>query len=87
MKRIALSLLIFTCFLNSVWAGELLTVAEKSDFKRTSLYPDVIEFIFAMQSRSNKIAILTLTHSVEGRMIPLVVLSKEGIRSASDLRS
>lgn len=63
-----------------------LTTAESSDYTRTTLYDDVIKFLFSMQEKSNTINVLELTESTEGRMIPLVVISEEGIKSARDLR-
>lgn len=58
-----------------------LTVAERSNFQQTSLYKDVMDFIFDMQTRSEKIVVGKLIHSFEGRMIPLVIVSEEGIRN------
>lgn len=62
------------------------TAAETSDYTRTSLYPEVIDLVFAAQKQSDKIKVLKLTVSYEGRFIPLVVISQEGIRSAAELR-
>lgn len=67
-------------------SNQALTTAESSGFTRTTLYDDVINFLFSMQEKSNTINVLELTRSTEGRMIPLVVISEEGIKSARDLR-
>ncbi|MCK5055810.1 MAG: M14 family metallopeptidase [Candidatus Aminicenantes bacterium] len=63
-----------------------LTTAEASNFTRTTLYKEVIEFLFIMQKKSNRIKILELATSTEGRMIPMVVISEPGIKSASECR-
>jgi hypothetical protein len=63
-----------------------LTTAETSDYTRTTLYEDVMDFIFRMQSKSETIKIVELTKSTEGRMIPIVVVSEEGIKSPEELR-
>lgn len=69
-------------FTINLLSADLLTVAELSDYKKTSMYKDVIEFIFEAQKRSDKIKILKFTTSTEGRMVPLVVISSENIGSA-----
>jgi len=77
-------LLLVTSLLSS---QQLLTVAEKSDYKKTSLYQDVMDFIFTAQKKSEKIKVLNLTSSTEGRLIPLVVVSNEGINSPYEQQS
>lgn len=64
-----------------LFGDQPLTVAERTNFQQTSLYGDVMEFIFNMQTKSKKIAVCKLTHSFEKRMIPLVIVSEEGIRN------
>jgi len=61
-----------------------LTVAETSNYTKTSLYGDVMEYIFRMQKQSRHIEILTLGTTTEGKSIPLVVVSKEGISSPAE---
>lgn len=85
MKRAYFVFLLLTTVMN-LFSSELVTVAEKSDYKRTSAYKDVMEFLFAAQTQSDKIEILTLTTTTEGRMVPLVVISSDGIKSAKELR-
>jgi hypothetical protein len=67
-------------------AVEPLTVVEKAEYARTSAYQEVIDFVYAIQARSEQVAVTTLTTSPEGRMVPLVILSKERVRSPYDLR-
>lgn len=84
MKRAFFIILSLTVLVN-LFSSELVTVAEQSDYKQTSAYKDVMEFLFAAQTRSDKIEILRLTTSSEGRMVPLVVISNEGIKSPKEL--
>jgi hypothetical protein len=67
-------------------AVEPLTVVEQTDYARTSTYQEVIDFVYAIQARSDIVTVTPLTTSPEGRMVPLVILSKERARSAYDLR-
>jgi len=66
-------------------ALEPLTVVEQADYARTSTYQEVIDFVHAIQARSELVAVTPLTTSPEGRMVPLVILSKERVRSPYDL--
>jgi hypothetical protein len=63
-----------------------LTVAESSDYKATSRYSDVMEFINTLQSLSPYLAVETMAVSTEGRAIPLMILGKPLPRSPRDLR-
>ena len=81
------TLIIFLLAASLVYSQQLLTVAEKSNYTKTSLYQDVMDFIFEVQKKSPKIKVLKLTNSPEGRMVPLVVVSEEGISSPYELRS
>ncbi|MCP5107235.1 MAG: M14 family metallopeptidase [bacterium] len=65
---------------------DLVTVAERSNFEKTSGYEDVMSFLFEAQKRSDKIRVITLTTSTEGRTIPLAILSSEGVKSPLELR-
>jgi hypothetical protein len=86
MKRIVLllSVFLFSCLLP---AEEILTVAESSNYTKTSLYDDVMSFLYQVQKKSELIKILPLTTSSEGRLIPLVVLSKERVSRPVDLQT
>lgn len=85
MKCISLFIIIF-CFVWGSFGSELLTVAEHTNYARTSLYADVIKFINEVAKRSDLVHITTLGYSAEGKMIPLVIISKDGIRSPYELR-
>jgi len=53
---------------------------------KTSLYDDVMNFLYQVQKKSNLVKILPLTVSSEGRLVPLVVLSREKVGRPGDLR-
>ncbi len=79
-----LLLLIFTCgSLNPA----ILTIPESSDFKRTSLYSEVIDFLDHLKKSSKKIKLSTLCKTTEGRDVPLVILSEEGISSPEQMKA
>lgn len=62
------------------------TAAERSNYEKTSTYNDVMDFLFEVQKRSDKINIIRFATSTEGRMIPLVIISNEGIKSPNELK-
>ena len=64
---------------------DFITTAERTDFKQTSSYDDVMTFLFEAQKKTDKIQLLTLTTSTEGRMIPVVIISREGVKSPKEL--
>ncbi len=55
-------------------AVKLLTVAEATDYKQTSLYADVMSFLRELQKTSPLIRVETLCRSTEGRDVPLVIV-------------
>ncbi len=69
---------------------KLLTVAEKSDFRSTSDYNDVMTFIEQLKKSSKFIRVETIARSVEGRDVPLLVignpLPKSPERAVNDNR-
>ncbi len=78
--------LLATCLLSMLLPAEgILTVAESSDYARTSLYDDVMEFLHQVQKKSELVKVLPLAFSSEGRMIPLVVVSRESVSRPGDL--
>ncbi len=65
---------------------DFITTAERTEYKKTSTYDDVMTFLFEAQKKSDKIRVLTLTTSTEGRMVPLAVISNEKIKSPQELK-
>ena len=75
-KSYVLILVLLVIIIKGVFGqAELFTVAEKSDFKSTSTYADVISFIDKLQARSQYIKIDTIAQSTEGRNIPLLIIA------------
>jgi len=66
-------------------AGEPPTVVETTGYARTSLYAEVVEHVQRVAAGSSLVALSTLGRSPEGRDIPLVILSKERVRTPAEL--
>lgn len=66
---------------------DLLTVAEKSDFKTTSEHKDVLGFIEKLRNLSPYIRVESLGKSNEGKEIPLLVIGNPLPSSPDDLRN
>jgi hypothetical protein len=61
---------------NAAWLNDPLTTAEKSDFKSTSTYADVMQFIATVVPRSPYMRLDTMGFTYEKRAMPLVVVGK-----------
>jgi hypothetical protein len=83
--RIARFALVAVLAARALAAGPV-TVVEATDYSRTSLYPEVLDFLYQVEKTSSLVAIAPLTTSTEGRMVPLVILSRERIRTPDELR-
>ena len=57
----------------------LLTVAEATDYTKTSLHADVMTFIEALAPRTDRMHVSSMGISAEGREIPVLVLSQDGL--------
>jgi dipeptidyl-peptidase-4 len=57
--------------------ADLQTVAERSDYRATARYADVMEFCQAVDAASDRATLLEFGQSHEGRGLPLLVLSGE----------
>jgi hypothetical protein len=68
-------------------AVEPVTVVEATDYARTSLYREVIEFVQKVASTSELVAVTELATTTEGRSLPLVILSRERVRTPAELRA
>lgn len=64
---------------------KFLTVAEKSDFKSTSDFGDVITFIGQLKEYSPFIRVETIATSIEGLDIPLLIIGNPLPKSPADL--
>lgn len=65
---------------------ELLTVAERSDFKSTSDYEEVMTFIRQLGKLSPYIRVETIAETVEGRELPLLIIGNPLPRSPESMK-
>ena len=85
MRKLIVTIIVIVLAAPALSAQQPLTTAEKTDYERTSLYADVMEFIYAVQKKNPLVKIVEFCVSAEGRTVPLVVLSEEGISSPYEL--
>ncbi len=85
MRRVVIFLVLLVSA--PVLAGSPLTVPEATGYTRTSLYQEVLEFVYGIERASPLVSVSTLAVSAEGRPIPLVVLSRERVRDPAELRA
>ena len=82
------SILIPLLLLTTVtYAQELNSRAELTNYEETIRYDDVLRFFGELQKQSPLIRIETFGHSVEGRALPLVILSDPPISDPRDARA
>ena len=81
------NLLIVLIFLYGSLNSSILTVPESSEYKRTSLYSEVMDFLNYIKKSSGKIKIASLCKTTEGRDVPLVIVSNEGISSPEQMKA
>ncbi|MFW6140526.1 MAG: M14 family metallopeptidase [Acidobacteriota bacterium] len=91
METKSMGFLILSVFLLvpglSLWAEQEkpLTVSEKTEFKQTSRYKDVMSFIGELQEKSSLLRMEILGTSTEGRDIPLIIIGDPVPSSPLDL--
>lgn len=71
---------------NGGWPDELQTVAEESAFTRTTSSIQLLEYIDALQWRTEKLHVFNLFISPRGKAAPALVLSDPRITSAREAR-
>lgn len=75
--------IMLTC--NVFAQNSLLTVAEKSDFKSTSNYKDVNDFINQLLHSSPYIRRETIATTIEGREVPMLIIGKPLPKSPGEM--
>ncbi len=86
MKKIVIVLPVIIFSVTSVFSQpKFLTVAEKSDFKSTANYADVISFIDQLKKLSPYIRVEKIATTVEGRDVPFLILGNPLPKSPNDL--
>jgi zinc carboxypeptidase len=63
---------------------DLKSRAERTGYKETSRYSDVIDFISALQTANESVRVETFAVTNEGRPLPLVILSRPAINSPAE---
>ncbi len=84
-KSLILSIVLFIVFIQATGQVIFQTVAEKSDFKSTSDYNDVMTFISELKKSSKNIRVENIAVSAEGRNIPLLIIGDPLPKSPKDL--
>jgi hypothetical protein len=84
-KIIAALLLLST--MSQAQDNTLKSHAELTNYEETSRYDDVLRFFDELQKRSPLVRVETFGHSVEGRALPLVILSDPPISEPRDARA
>jgi len=74
-------------FSQQTWSEELMITPEKSNFVKTSTHEDVMKFLDAIQSKSKQIHVFSMGKSLEGKDIPVAVLSKENIQTSEQAKA
>lgn len=67
-----------------VWAENLITVPEKTNYQKTSTYAEVMSFIDAIQKESDLVHLEFMGQSKEGKDIPLLVLANPKISTPAE---
>jgi hypothetical protein len=78
MVKIYILVVIIVCYtgINGFAQTSLLTLAEKSGYKSTSDYKDVMNFIEQLKDKYTNIRVETIANSTEGRDIPLLIIGR-----------
>lgn len=84
-KSIYSVLLVFLGLFQVNGQAGLLTVAEKSGFKSTSNYGDVMQFVEELNKSSKYVRAETIARSVEGRDVPLLIIGNPVPKSPQQL--
>ena len=74
-------------FLSLAPPDDLLTVAEKSDFKATARYADVVELCAKLAGSSPLIRLAELGKSAEGRSLPLMIVADPPVATPEQARA
>ena len=69
------------------WSSDLITVPEKTAYAKTSLYADVLDFIEAIESKSDLVHVESMGKSLEGKDIPVLVLSNPKVNTPVEAKA
>ena len=83
---LALFLIVFAGLAISQVPADLKTRAETSNFEETSRYDDVMAFIAELQKRSPLVKVANFGTTVDGRKMPLMILSDPPFSTPAEAR-
>lgn len=66
------------------WNEDLIITPEKSNFTKTSTYDEVMNFLSAIEKKTDKLHVFSMGKSKEGKDIPVAILSKEKISTPAE---
>lgn len=72
---------------NTTWSEDLITVPEKSNYQKTSTYAEVMDFIKAIQNKSDLVHLEFMGKSMEGKDIPVVVMANPKVNSPEEAKA
>jgi hypothetical protein len=88
MKRIFIYCIVLFCISNIVKGQfNFQTVAERSDFKSTADYKDVMAYIDDLKGASKLIRVEKIAKTIEGRDVPLLIIGNPVPDSAAELKN
>ncbi len=89
MKRITLLLFSLLAFgaTAQTWQSNLLIKPERTSFRETSTYQEVMDFVNAAIEGKPQANLISMGTSLEGRDIPVVVLSKDSIKTPDEAKA
>lgn len=87
MKSISKTLItvVFIFFIFEPVFSKSLTVPEKTKYRKTSSYSEVMKFLYEMESKSEKVKLKEFCVSTEGKKVPLVIISNRRITTPSQM--
>jgi hypothetical protein len=88
-KQILLLLLVSTVFFaqaQKTFSEDLLLTPEKTNFIKTSTHAEVLRFLQAIKGQSKNVHIMSMGKSLEGKDIPVAVLSNPMITTADEAK-
>ncbi|MBK5278817.1 MAG: hypothetical protein JJE09_08140, partial [Bacteroidia bacterium] len=69
------------------WPTELLITPEKTNYQKTSTHSEVMAFLDFIKTKSPNIHIISMGKSLEGKDIPVAVLSRPAIRTSEEAKA
>ncbi len=86
-KYFILFILLLSMLLQTNAQEQLLTTAEKTNYKATSTYDEVMTFLNELQSRSPYARLETIATTTEGRQVPLLIIGNPLPENPEDMRN